>query len=901
MGSTQWRAWIGPRWRNAGESGADKWLEVVATAIDLAEQATTLSATLASGATTASLTAVSGYPAANGWAFIGPNGTGQSWEYVDYSAVSGNTLTGLTRESTATREHNGAHNSGAVVRLFWPITTDDGTLTLVERLDDTQGVINWTATISGVLWPAAALRHAHLVAIEYRQSETSDWEWFCLGWVDAPRVRDNERKTADWTINILSSLDMIAQTVVDGVRCGEFNIAHFGRASGDTVLAQAMQERGSGDFLAAAPDLSHGSAVDEDDETLWIGERFLASAAGIARQTTLGGAFDEFASIVRIWKYPGEPDGYRFIEFVGVSNNLNRQLCNSNASVDVLVELSSVPDGEGRLAIVEDAYKFASVHPLASNRIVEVGSAVFDAFNLTKDCVALMTPGSNTWSNVVAWGSGADDLRAKHENSPDPDEYSEEWPGANIPTPGAGEMIRWWYNASATKRADHFQTDEIDIALYTLGAGEDPWLLLEIPGMGLMLRDDIAADDPGTDEMLYVVDAGGNPATGGLPNNGTVQIGTEQITYSAKTADGLLVDTRGDYSTSAVAHVAGDAVLFRDSDGTATSGVPIKSVGFRRPNGALTLKSFRLRRSNLESVRVATDDNHDDDYETLATVTGSTATTYDLALSPSRRCRFIILEIDHMGSDPARPRINELVAYLDEDYYPAESWLMAPTAGDVIEQVLINAGLPAGAIAVVAGTQDVEKVSTARDAAGVVVADVAEFAGCLVEIGRVSSVAISNSTFWSAASHSPIATWTRSDVSQVEVVQAVNRAISQIKLPWRTPDNSDSGEEQYPATLESSGKPLTLDEMIYAGASSAQNAAKRHFLAARYPWRFVLELAETQPAVRPGDIYAIQWQFASDVAPMLRTLRLSEAEHTIRNGVWSTTVVGLQIDREATT
>ena len=53
--------------------------------------------------------------------------------------------------------------------------------------------------------------------------------------------------------------------------------------------------------------------------------------------------------------------------------------------------------------------------------------------------------------------------------------------------------------------------------------------------------------------------------------------------------------------------------------------------------------------------------------------------------------------------------------------------------------------------------------------------------------------------------------------------------------------------------------------------------------------------------MRPCDIYAIQWQFASDVATMLRTLRLSEVEQTIRGGVLSTTVVGLQIDREATT
>lgn len=897
MPGMQWRAWVGPRWRESSEAGAEKWLEIVSTAIPLAEQGTTLQSSLLSGVTTATLVSETGYSTPHGWAFIGPNGSGEGWEYVDYAAVSTNNLTGLTRESTTTREHNGIHTSGAAVRMFWPITTDNGTLTLVERLDEAQGVVNWQATISGVRWPQVALRHAYVVAIEWRADANDSWDLLLLGWVDAPRVRDDERKHADWTVRIVSSFDMVAGEVIDGIRCGEFNIAHYASASSDTPLEQVQQERNSNDFIAADPDTSAASAIDEDDETLWIAERHTAGNPG--KQTTLPSGFTSFASIVRLWKYPGESNGYRYIEFQGVSNDLNRNLCNKDATVDHLVDLSSVPDGSGRLAIVEDAAKFASVHPLANNRVVEIGSAIFDLFDVNNDCVALYTPSLDTFTNVVSWNGGGGH-KAKHENAPDPDVYSEEWPGTPIAVPQPGQMIRYWHNPSATQRADHFQIDERDLALYFLTDGEDPWILLEIPGMGLELRDDIADDDPGASETLYIVDAGGNPATGGLPSSGTLQIANEQITYSAKTADGVTVTARGANGTTAADHVAGDAALIVDTDGVATSGAPIKTITFKRPTGAVTPSEFKLRRSKLETARVPTDDNHDDDYETLATVSGNTATTYTINLSPSRRCRYIILEINHMTVEPHRPRINEMTALLDRNFYDSTTWLLTPTVGDVIKQALINAGLVGNAIAVGGSMQNLQHVSTARDAAGAVVSDLADFGGGLVTVERTSAVTVANSTFWSAASQTPTDTWTREDVRQVELVQTVNRSVSQVRLPWRTPDDSVSGEERYPTEPSPGGKPLTLDEMVYAGAASAQNAAKRRYLMERYPWRFVCEMAQPITALRPGAVYAVQWQFSSDMAAMTRTLRLVEVEHTISEGKWQTTVVGLQIDREAT-
>ena len=74
----QWRAFIGPRWRAATEAGADLWTQIAAGT--LTPQAdTTLAATLSDGATSASLAAASTWPSSNGWAYIGPHGSGEAW------------------------------------------------------------------------------------------------------------------------------------------------------------------------------------------------------------------------------------------------------------------------------------------------------------------------------------------------------------------------------------------------------------------------------------------------------------------------------------------------------------------------------------------------------------------------------------------------------------------------------------------------------------------------------------------------------------------------------------------------------------------------------------------------------------------------------------------------------
>ena len=214
---TQFRAWIGPRWRDAGAANADIWLQIASGNISLQEAATTITATLAAGATSTTLTAGASYPAAGGWAFIGPNGSGQSWEYVDYSSRSTNTIAGLTREPTEAG-HNRTHTAGAVARLFWPLRTNNGKLTISRKIDDNLAAAEWTATLAGIKIPPVAVRNHHLIAIDYRTDTAAAWTPLLIGWINNPKYKDDYRRRGEWSIEILSSAGIVARTVAHGIR-----------------------------------------------------------------------------------------------------------------------------------------------------------------------------------------------------------------------------------------------------------------------------------------------------------------------------------------------------------------------------------------------------------------------------------------------------------------------------------------------------------------------------------------------------------------------------------------------------------------------------------------------------------------------------------------------------------
>ena len=197
----QFRAYIGPAYEPETSAYHYAWAGLWGGTLNPATTETTVATTVADGATSVVL---AGAPqTTKGGYWLGPNGTGQGWEYISYSGASGATLTGVRREGTAIREHNGVHTAGASARQWWDVTGDNGRLTLSELLDDPLSAITWTAELSGALAPQAALRRRHLVVVQTKAGAGA-WTNALVGFLHQPRIRDDEKRLANWQFQITS-------------------------------------------------------------------------------------------------------------------------------------------------------------------------------------------------------------------------------------------------------------------------------------------------------------------------------------------------------------------------------------------------------------------------------------------------------------------------------------------------------------------------------------------------------------------------------------------------------------------------------------------------------------------------------------------------------------------------
>lgn len=892
-----WRAYIGPAYEIADSAYSFDWVTPwILAELDLAARVTTLSATLADAATAATLTTVANV-ADEGGVWIGPNGSGQAWEYVSYSGKSGSQITGLRRESSTTREHNGVHTSGAAVRQWQELIADDGRLRLTEQLDANLATITWTAEIAGMYAAPAALRNGHLIAIQTREGTTGSWSLFLMGFIQQPAMRDDSNRLRPWSFKIVSLAQQIAGYTAQSLRVGELDLAPAGSAQSDTPLASPLKEVYSGDYTAAAPDFSGQSAIDEEAGTLWIAERVRGTAPAIGYPATGSLQYGGFVTGVRMWRWPGEAKGYRWIEMiaaaVGGQRTLNNAwLCHKSATVSAWVPFNGLTTAaEDLIIICENAALFSESNPLAAPLATfEIGSAFFDALDPAGDCLAIyMDNWGDPWAPTVAWGTGG---VPKLTGEPD----GNAWTGTTITAPTIGKVIRYAYYSPATANNEHFVVDYIEMAGYRVG-GEDPWLLIDLPRLGLTLRDDITSSAPAASAKLYI-SKGEADSTEGLSSTGTLQIGLEQITYGSRDTDGVIVSARGANSTTAAAHDAGDLIRIVDTDGVATEGQLISAISWSRNGRSPYPESFKIRRSNLDRPRTPPDDDHTDDYETLATVTDHASSSYSLSLGTHRRATAVIMEIDHNNVDQTRPRLNELKIIASPDQYDGDLVIDATTADVIISTILQNSGLGVFAITQTTSLAIDELVTAAGESVWSVIADLAAKSATLIDATRVGKLAIAPNSL-PAGSLTPGTTITEITAAAIEFVQAGTKPYSQVIQPYRLNDGT-TGEAKYPTTpVDAIGPKLELAESRYASSSAALSAAQRAYLLARYPVQFVIQCAEQQPTIRPGAVVTVQWQFADDQQQISRTGIIMAADHEIANGVWTTVLTIAQIDREA--
>ena len=901
----QFRIFIGPPFLPLASPQRYDWSQINAGATLPAtpEIPTTTQVTDASTAVVVASTA--NYPNTGGF-WIGANGGGQAWEYISYSSKSSTAFTGLLREPISNREHNGIHSAGVPIRFWWPITSDDGKLHLVEEMDDNLATITWHADIGGVNIPQAAIRNHHLIVVQTRTSPAASFGNTLVGWLDQPRVSDDARHYTEWSARIVCSAEMVRRQELNGLQVGDLDMAQKGSAQGSTSLGSPYKERYSGDYIAANPSFDASMVIDDDPSTLWIAERYMGddNTPRVNNDPMNPEVANTRFIFSEMYINPpaGQSGGRRWIQLTALTsaNVTGYQILSATdyGESDFVVISPGQIDAGQHVLIVEDQDIFSSENPLHSEAFLYEKPSLFAHMSPTSGELSIRQGAINRWLTNVKWG---DSSRYQHNVDGNAPNF---WSGPRITAPGQGETMRYVYAdpPGTPTSSQYWRTSNVQSSAYNIDTSPDQWVQLELGSIGLILRDDITATVPGAGAMLYINDASG-PNTGGLAGSGTLQIGSEQISYSSKTAEGVVVSGRGVSGTTPAPHAAKDVVYIMDN-GVATDAPPIKRISWTRQGGTIYPNNFHMKYSNLPANARTPDAGSDykPDYVDLVAVNSYTSPTYTLTLSPAKRIKFLLLTIARMTANPGRPRVNTISALADEAYYNSNLWLTgAQTCGGIITRLLNNANIPNAAITIVTDQAAPSKTTLANADGWTLISDFCDYTGMRVSCGRDSkfTITIDTQAFWTAVSNAAAATWSQTTATLIEHIQQSHGGVNQVKLQWQSADGTGSGTVVFPASADTFGKVLELGPLIYASQAAAQQSAQRRYYMNKYPYTLHVDCADAQPSLRPATIHLLSWPLDPSMQALNRYYIAKSVDHVIEKNIWSTSIEDIQVDRTA--
>lgn len=897
MSYVKWRAYVGPPFTRPSSDTHWDWSSLTLDAsYTPASVATTLTAQLTSGATTATVASTGTFPSSGGF-WVG----GTRWSYVRYTGTTATTFTGLSW--TGDTEEQTTHANGSAVRFWYDVAENNGALSHTHDIDSNLASMQWSADIGGgVKIPQSAIRNNHFVIVQKAASPGGTFTTWLMGWLANPDFSEALAYKRQWSAKIVSSAQKIAEIIADGVRIGNLNIALDGSASAISSLAVPYKERYSGDYTAAEPDLSANAATDGSDTTLWISEDVIgtplptANSANTADDPTVTG--DVVISQVHIYPSVGEPNGYQWLELtVLVDGNQPDFALWTDDSGYALIEIAGSYSAGDKIIICADDVLFQEQNPRSSAALIysleDSAPSFFSAIDPAGDSVGMYFTslvGGSGWIHDVIWGTG--DVPDRGSDNPT-DRYGEAYTGGTVTAPTAGQTMRYTFGNSTTPK-NNWVTDFNDHAGYTYSVGDaydEPWWLVELPPMGLMLAEDTASSFTG---VVTIKDESGD-TTGGLPASGSIIIGNDIITFNSKT------DTTINITGGATnAHVAGDPIYVYFSS-VASNGVPINQINWS--SGSTYLEDFDIYYSRLPNARTPGTSGYLSDYVLIASVTAHAASTYSVSFTTVRATKVLLLPT-LMNTDPARMRMREFEVMLDRTYYDTDLWLAdASPVIDLFETLLTNAHMPAGAISTTDdGQHDMGDLNTEKQNAWAVIADLADFVGHRVKVGRDSKITVTADTFWTGgSSYTAAATWTRSNAAEVKMLQDGSGVgvVSQVRMAWKSADGETEGTVVYPPSDEKDwrGDVVELGPYIYADDSAATAAARKQYFLRKYPYTMFVR-PKTPGSYEPGQIHRVQWLFDASRAITDRYYMVVSVSNEFGGGQHSQSLNMIQISRE---
>jgi len=514
------------------------------------------------------------------------------------------------------------------------------------------------------------------------------------------------------------------------------------------------------------------------------------------------------------------------------------------------------------------------------------GPSIFDHVTAAGGMFRLLEGPSQNGQSQVVWGS-TEPMTT----------WTPTWTGSALAALGTGETARMMHNpTSPTVTADFWQVGRISTPGYTILTADKAWLLFDLPEIGLFLSAAITATVPGVGDALAMENVSDVSAEG-LPATGTIQIGDEQIAYSARDfkAGTVTVSARGANSTTAAIHSANDLIYFVTPAGVATDAYPIKTIKMRRPAGFAVPADFIVRSSALTLARTPDDANYTVDYTTLATVTGNTAEIYSLDVSATDpRIRWLLIELTVMSDPVSRIRVNEVDIRVSEDVLSVDNMVIGGTVADVVETIISQADLPAGAVIDIGNTTSPSEYTTSGGSMWPVLADVANYTLTRITVGRDSKLTVRLDPFW-AGTPAADYTWGRTEIRHVSTNRSVTMNVGTVELDWRPLD--DKGEETVtqPSPASRTGSVQRIGPYVYADETAALAGALKRFWQMRRPFDTTMDAAFTGMNLVPGQVATLTWDYSGRTE--IRNYMIGRVSLQFTEFSWASAVVGVQITR----
>lgn len=262
-----------------------------------------------------------GLPSAAG-VWVGPNGTGEGWEYMAYYSVGA--------LKTAQREiqppQTGYHTVGAPVYLWYPLGLNAGQVQYDQEQSDNMSTITWTAKLSGVMAPAAVLKPEHLIVVTGSTNLTlseAQMPIIFLGTVERVQLSQDTQLNGTWEIDIVCTSRLLQQSTVPGLRLGPLNIALQADIQASSSLGAPwkltlpqLDQVNAGtlteiDLMEFQADLEPSNILDGSEDSLWVSDGWVGDRTAFANSAGCHG----FASI---YAYPvaTDPYGTRYLEII---------------------------------------------------------------------------------------------------------------------------------------------------------------------------------------------------------------------------------------------------------------------------------------------------------------------------------------------------------------------------------------------------------------------------------------------------------------------------------------------------------------------------------------------------------------------------------------------------------